>query len=412
MSSGLPFYDYLLSTNSHLLGNMLFQDSPGHMIQELDNFLRMRHLGEVDPRCNYLAVFPQGPTKIPNYIAAALPGIFSKDNRLQIVVDDNLFKLSCDIQAMRPDLTVDVGVSHFKISLPEGVAKSSARLMHLPGAVRSLYWVLAHEAINDCILEHSRRWAKSRDFRPWQAIGELTPELTNFLGGKPEKLALIHISDKTQNARVKTEPESLIPTLEYLRDNGFTVVKMGWENFPECWKRYDVLNYRESRLLSYGNDLLLLKAASFAMFNGSGADFLSNLLETPMVSYGGWIMNNMRTSPNCVHLPSLMIRKDTGRALTFVEQLRFFDRNLQYWEKGNCLNFPDDQYDVLQPTPELLLAAAIEAIELGANWTPRTPEQTRFIELDKRRHFAYTESRACQKLLEKYPDSIATGFCV
>ncbi len=410
MNSGLPFYDFLTTNRMKLLGNMLFHDSPGHMLQELDNFFRMKHLGELDPRFQYLAVFPSGPTKIPAYLAAALPQVIGRDQGLQILVDDNFFKLACEIQTLRPDLAVDVGVSHFKLWLPDRYSKSHARLMHLPGAVRSLYWVLSHSMHFDCMLEHSRRWANSKSYRPWDSIGPLTPDLINFLGPNHQKIALIHISNRPQNARVATEPESLVPSIEYLTDNGYNVVKIGWEPYPESWSRYGVKNYNASGLMNYGNDLLLLKAASFAMFNGTGSDFLSNFLETPMVNYASWIVPNMRPSRNCVHLFLLMRNKLNGRIMTFAEQAHFLENNYEYWEKGNCTTFPFDRYDPVHPTPELILASVKESTALGTNWTPRSALQQRVVELDQRKYFAYVDSRVSQALLEQHPELLETGI--
>lgn len=410
------FYDLLNRTNTCLLGGMFFPDSPGHMIAELDNFLRMRHLGEVDPKRNYLAILPKGVLGIPEIIAATFPTAFSSTSGIQIMTDSELCKLAADIQLLRPEMCVDVGLSHFRGSLPDEASRRMARLVHLPGWPQRLTWLISQEMLAERTLQYFRRRRESQDFCPWIDIPELTPELTHFLGGKTDKLALIHIrsnargSGSAANAGTQTDPLRLIPTLTYLHDLGYTVVKVGREPYPPEWEKFSVINYSGSPLLNYRNDLLLLKAAKFVMVNASGFGNLPDVLGTPMVFYGGWHIGFPPQSSNCVLLPSLMRCKASGRFLKFIEQLQFFRSLPEYWEQGDCMSFPTEKYDERPPEADDILASAQEAIALGERPVPRSKEQERFVDLDRKRFFAYVQSRVSQQFLDRFPDALTSGF--
>lgn len=400
--------NYLTSPNIRLLGNMLFPDSPGHMITELDNFLRMRHLGEIPKDLNYFAIFPQSILQLPSTIAATIPEVFSPGSGIQIMVDDDIYKLANEINALRPELLVDPGVSHFKVILgPENDGKNIRYYSKWP------CWLITHEKLINNTLQYFRRRWESRDFCPWTYIPELSTGLRHFLGEQCDKLALVHIRnihrESAGNAGSRTDPVNLLPTLAYLRDMGYTIVKIGMEPYPPEWASFSVLNYSESPLRNYGNDMLLLKAAKLVMTNATGFENLSDILGTPMVSYGRWSLALLPVSPNCVNLPSLMRSKANGRLLKFKEQLDYYINLPELWEK-NCLGFPGDEFDERPPTPDELLAATQEAIALSENPIPRSAEQEQFMGLDSKRLYAHCQSRISQQFLERFQDALATGF--
>lgn len=410
------FYDLLNRTNTCLLGDMFFPDSPGHMIAELDNFLRMRHLGEVDSKRNYLAIMGKGVLGIPEIIAATYPAVFNSTSGIQIMADGELCKLAADIQALRPEMSVGVGLSHFRGFLPDEASRRMARLVHLPGWPQRLTWLISQEMLAERTLQYFRRRWESQDYCPWLDIPDLSPELTQLVGGKTDKLALIHIrsnargSGSAGNAGTQTDPSRLIPTLTYLRDLGYTVVKVGREPYPPEWTPFSVINYSGSPLLNYRNDLLLLKAAKFVMVNASGFANLPDILGTPMVFYGGWHIGFPPPGSKCVLLPSLMRSKANGRFLKFIEQLQLFRNLPEYWEEGNCMSFPVDKYDERPPEADEILASAKEAIALGESFVPRSAEQERFIDLDRRKYFAHIRSRVSRDFLERFPEALMPGF--
>ena len=384
------------------------------MIWELDNFLRMRHLGETPADIPYFAVFNTSPIDMPQHIAATYPHLFN--SKVRFVVDDHLHAIVAELHSHFPDLFADVGLSHFKGFLRTEPERQSSRLMALPNYPMKLAWVVSHETNIRKTLDYFRRRALTRDFNPLADIPSLGPELSNLLGGKTEKIALIHIRsiDRSKgsagNAGTKTDPVTLEPTLAYLRDTGYTLVKVGLEAYPPEWSAYGVINYTNSGLLTFSNDMRLLKAASFVMVNASGFQNLPDILETPMVVYGTWPIAAMSPGKSIVHVPTILRAKRNGLLLKFAEQIdRSFSRH-QFWEKGDCLNLPAEEFDLRHPASNELLEATKEAISLSQNFQQRSELQNRFIDLSKHHYFEHVEGRISQFFLENFSDALEPGI--
>jgi putative glycosyltransferase (TIGR04372 family) len=409
-----PFYDLLIRTNTRLLGNMFFPESPGHMISELDNFLLMRHLGEIDRSFNYLAVLPKGLVQLPEIISAVYPGVFSLSSGVQIMPDDELALVAQEIHAMRPEMAVDVGLSFLKVAIASETERKGARLMHHRGLPRPFYWYTSQETVHEHALQYFRRRAESRNFSPLADIPDLSPALQKFLGKACKKLAVVHIRSSGRppgeagNAGTRTDPGIMLETLAYLRDTGYTIVKIGGEPYPEEWERFSVLNYQKSKLRNYYHDILLFKAAKFAMFNATGFGTLSGIIGTPMVDYGTWHITTPLSFASCVVVPSLMQHSRSSRLLKFVEHIQLLRNVPEYWQLGSG-SFPHADYTERSPTSEDLLAAAQEAIALGEHPAPRSAEQESFVDLDRKKSFAHIQSRISQNFLERFPELLAPG---
>jgi putative glycosyltransferase (TIGR04372 family) len=411
------FYDWINRPNTRFVGNMFFPNSPGHMIAEIDNFLRMRHLGEVDRNCNYIAVLPKGELNIPDIIGAMFPNVFNPNSGIQIwAAEDEILRLVHEIQALRPETSVDAGLSHFKIAITNDAERRQARLWHIPDLPRPYYWIESQACLFEQSLQYFRRRAQSPDFCPLGGIPNLTPELEGFIGGNHDKLALIHIrsnhrdSRSASNAGTTTDPQKMFETLGYLKDLGYTIVKVGREPYPAEWARYSVLNYTNSEFLNYHNDMLLIKAAKLVLVNASGFANLPDILGIPMVYYGVWHIGLLACGSRSVTVPSLMRSRRTNRLLRFSEQLQYFKNIPEYWEKKGCMGFPEDEYAERAPSSADLLAATQEAITLGDQLVPRSIEQERFLDIDRKQFFAHIQSRISQKFLERFPELIEEGF--
>ena len=199
----------------------------------------------------------------------------------------------------------------------------------------------------------------------------------------------------------------MVETLAYLRDMGYTLVKIGSEPYPKEWTSFPVLNYTNSGLRNYYQDMLLLRAAKFVMINASGFGNLSDILGTPMVYYGSWHITMPPFGRNCVVIPSLMRQRGSERLLTFVEQIRFVCNLPEYWGYSGNMGFPYADYTERSPTSEDLLDSAQEAIALGEHPAPRSAEQEAFVDLDRKQLFAHIQSRTSQRFLERFPELLA-----
>ena len=413
-----PLYQFMLNNNVRGIGNFFHPDAAGHVVCELDNFLRMRHLGEIDQNCTY--VLFANNSMLPRYMSVIYPHLFAiagtwpppvdPNGPIQFVLDDGIAKMARSIHRFRPDLFVDVGVSGLKVVLEDAKLRPQAGIIAVSDW-GEVFWNVSNDMDSVIQLNYLRRRWESRDYAPLAQVPTMVPELQEFLGGDISKLAVIHIRYKRAmtNAGTLTDPAVLLPTLGYLRDNGYKIVKTGTEPYPEEFAEYGVINYSESPWRNFANDITLFRAAKFAMINASGIEYLPELMRIPMVDYGRWQMGVLHSSPNMVVIPSMMRRKSNGRLMKFMEQIQYFKYQPEPWIRGGGTHFPTADFEERPPQADELLAASIEAIALGENHTPRSELQEEFMRLEPK-ILAHCESRVSQFFLERFPDSVLSGF--
>jgi hypothetical protein len=73
------------------------------------------------------------------------------------------------------------------------------------------------------------------------------------------------------------------PTLEYLKDNNYTIIFSGREQFPDDWRKYDVIDYANRRLATPKNDFHLYRIAKFGLLSASGTNLLAETQCMPYV---------------------------------------------------------------------------------------------------------------------------------
>src|SRR5213078_1203076 len=117
------------------------------------------------------------------------------------------------------------------------------------------------------------------------------------------------------NAGTVIPPERLFPSLEFLKDSGFTIVKVGTEPYPEEFTRYGVINYTASPLRTFKNDLALLSNSKLSLINGSGLANLSDVMDLPVVDYGRWHLSLGPYSSKQVIVPALLYDPERKRTL-------------------------------------------------------------------------------------------------
>lgn len=410
------FIDFVQKTNTCFLGGMYFPHSPGHMLAELDNFLRMRHLGETSRNRPYLAVFKPTALNLPVHLTQAFPGIFGPNTGMQLIEDEVLYRQTLELQMVLPDHVVDVGLSHFKIQLLHPQDRMEARLYEA-GGPRSPFWIISQRTLTRANMEWQRRCAQSPDFCPWRPLPQLSPELSAFVGADQGPLALLHartgLRSGADNAGVGPAPADLYPTIDHLHTNGFRVVKFGIEPCPPEWRDRGVIDYSGSPLRSFYNDICLIGAASVALYNGTGMSALTDVLGTPMVSYGHWHLPWVPQTSRGVVVPALMRSRENGRVQRFAEQIAFYRQSPELWEKGNAINFPKDTYEPIAPDSGDILAAVKEALSLaGANIPACTELQERYAAMERNGYYRYCRSRISQAFLERYRDALDEGVVV
>ncbi|MBV8633323.1 MAG: TIGR04372 family glycosyltransferase [Burkholderiaceae bacterium] len=227
--------------------------------------------------------------------------------------------------------------------------------------------------------------------------------MADLLGNKLDKIAVLHFRVGTGNAGVAIPPENLLPSLEYLVDNGYSLVKAGTEPAPDEFNRFNIINYSATPLRSFNNDLALLSNAKFCLINASGLENIADVMGVPTVSYARWHLSMFPYSPKTIIVPALMYDPARERMLTFGEQMLLFKTMPEYWESKNFVwHVPIDRFSVIPPRADELLAATKEAIELGVAPKPWTELQQRFRALDGSGLLSTAEARVSQFFLERF----------
>jgi len=387
-------YKYLRKSNTKLLANIMFAGSPGHQIAELDYFLRKFRCGEIPRDGRYLWIQKAG------LITSALAEIFGPHFRqynLGMIALDNYFDMASEICRMMPELGIDVGISHLKNSV---MSRDNTFISRFSD---KLYYNVTNDAVMRATIDYARTRRLTEDFDPWRpGLPPIEGELADLLGGKIGRIAAIHFRKNPGNAGVRVPPEHFFPTLEYLRDNGYTLVKVGTEPYPEEFAAYDVINYTGSPLRSFRNDFILLGNSKLHLINASGLEHIGDVLDIPIVSYGRWHLSLVPYARKMVVVPALLYDPKRERLLSFGEQMLFFRTRPEWWE-GQFFgwHFPIDRFAARPPQADELLAATKEAIALGEVDQPLTAEQTRFIQLDDNGLLPVARGRVSQFFLER-----------
>lgn len=397
ISTSEDLYKYLRLSNTKLLANIIFAGSPGHQIAELDYFLRKYRCGDVPREGRYLWIQKNGS------ITATLAEVYGDHFRqfnLGMLARDDYFAMASQVTRMVPELGIDVGLSHLKNSVMSRANTYVSRFSD------DLYYNVTNDAVMQATMDYHRTRSLTEDFHPWNpACPAIDGPLADLLGGNTDRLAAVHFRKNAGNAGVTIPPENLFPSLAYLRDAGFTIVKVGTEPYPEAFSRFGVINYSESPLRSFRNDLALLGNSKLNMINASGLEHIADVMGVPIVSYGRWHLSLGPYSSKMVVVPALLIDPLRQRLLTFAEQILFFKTRQEWWE-GPVFgwHFPLDRFVSRAPQPDELCAAVQEAIDLGNADLPLSAEQKRFNQLDENGLLSKGRSRVSQFFLERCPE--------
>ena len=395
ISSPEDFYRFLRDMKFKVLANIIFAGSPGHQIQELDYFLRKHRVGDIPRDGRYLWIQRWG------LITQTMVDVYNEPFRqygLGMLARDDYHAMATEIMRMAPELGIDVGVSHLKNSVISRDHTYIARF------AEDLYYHVTNDMVVQTYMDYYRLRGLTEDFDPWTPAAPAIDEpLAELLGGHTDRLAVIHFRLGVGNAGTGIPPENMFLLLEFLRDSGFTVVKIGTEPYPEEFSRFGVINYSDSPLRSFRNDLALLSHAKLAVINASGLENLPDIIGVPTVSYARWHVSLCPYSEKTVVVPSLLFDPARQRVLTFAEQILFFKTRQEFWQ-GPFFgwHFPIDRFIPRVPQADEMLAAAQEALSLADAPRPLSPTQSRFRQLDENGILSLVKSRISDFFLERF----------
>jgi putative glycosyltransferase (TIGR04372 family) len=221
-------------------------------------------------------------------------------------------------------------------------------------------------------------------------------ELSNFLGNIREKYAVVKINTNTGNATaVVTNPSTYIDAILYLQQNGYGIVFAGREEMPELFQNLKVLNYANSSIANFRNDIELIAGSKFLLSTGSGFGLLADTMGIPMVATNSWHLTIPFPSRFCVTVPTILYYEN-GNPMRFIEQINFFYSQ----EQSSTLKI-----NTIKPrnaSSKEILAAVVEAIHLEEGESKISQLQNQFKNLKKESPLFYAESRISKIFIEKF----------
>lgn len=365
-------------------------EAAGHIIVDVDFFCHLKFSGALDEGKRYWWL--HRPRDDSNAIAALYSHVFDYCGVGYIV-----YYLFLPNILMRRGEFLDVGSSRLKHHLPEVLGADAEPIDEPP----------FRSQISKA--EGYRQWLAYYDLKRRNGVAHPFQEGPNWplpksltvLRSRPDApLALIHIRLRNGiNATARrTDAETYVPTLEFLRDEGFEMLLVGREDLPDSFRKLGVIDYPKSRLTCYENDLRLFSNAAFAVTAGSGIALLADIWEVPLVYTNYWHLSMCLFSKNCILLPSL-VDDPTGHPLTFTEQIDLYMNRLDFGPEV----FPDG-YTVRNATADEILSASQEALALAMAPTPRTPRQQAFADVHRDGLMGLSRARVGKYFVDRHVD--------
>ena len=343
------FVDNIRKSNRLVAGGMFFFGSPGHMLAESDHILRKIIHDPLLKQRSPIVFLP--PTEFALVVSELL-----KAHGVTVVVDPNAPLILRGIQMFHPDLIFDVGVAHFKLTTPP-----EARGPVCTSSTLEFAWALRRDELTEQWVRLCKLWNATRDRLPLrEALDKLPcdPQFQKIL--TKGKYAVLQIKSSLVNGTVRLLPGDYYkPTLEMLKDHGYSIILAGREPILEDFKRFGVYDYPASKFVSPRNDFFLFRHASLGIASPSGAGYFCDSLGIPLCQYAPWTLQP-HPSTKTIMVPSRIRRRNSPEILTFTQQIGAFLEN--YDEVKGPGHFNAAALEDIPPTAEDICAGALELL--------------------------------------------------
>lgn len=359
----------------------------GHVIAELDHFLRLKLRKNIDLTKRYVWICKSSELFKVTVKYYKNDFFYAKSSTL-------LYDLFLPYIIGFHDITLDVGVSRLKWQL-------SKKMPHyLQPLGQDFYHQLSKEEIMKVWVNYYQLRVETLDDFPLKKTYPISKPLYDFFHGNFKKLALIHIKNSVMNATaLATNPATYLTALEWLHLQGYQLVFVGREKMPEIFKQYPIKNYAQSSIASFENDMQLFIKAEISIISGSGISFLADCFDKPYLYINSWQMPMAMFARKCFTVPAL-VTKPCGTLLKFKEQI---DLYLNLEDKGAEI-FPHNEYKVRNATNDEIVEGIKELIKFQVNDEPESTLQLKFRSLAPTSCLFYAKSRYSDYFLQKHVD--------
>ena len=354
-------------------------DGTGHIVSDVDNFLRRCYAGELPSSCRYIFL------RKSSSLSKGFIEIF-RSHFFYAKANTFLYYIALPMLLAFPDLTVDCGLSRLKISLK-----------HDGDNVKLQCQITKIEGYKQWVNYYALR-SKTSEYLPllegnWENDG-----LREFIGGR--KFVLVHIKSGVMNATAAiTEPESYLPAIFSLLNMGYAVMQIGGEAMPDCFKRAGVIDYSRSSVANFANDIRIIKMAEICLMSGSGIAWIADLMNIPLVYLNYWHLFTPPYSRFCICVPTTVV-DHAGKELSFSEQIQLY----MDAEDVGAEVFPLNSHTPFNASADEILEAVIEVLSIKAGEYNVSNRQLKFKSLDTHGWLTYAESNVSDNFLVNHID--------
>jgi len=385
IQSAIDAVDFLESNNGKLIMNIA-TDALGHVLAEFDNFSRMRLTGEIALDGAHLYMGPN------EKFVSCIAEMYGDTLCSNYILSPSSLEVVSNIAHYRPDLTVDVGISSIKMGPIEGIPCCPTFTLNKYFSYRLIFM----QSLLDAQKALYRRRLKTYKSMPMARRFSMVNDLEQFINARGRKIALIQLKDFTSAGGADAiDPSTYLPSMRYLRDMDYNLVLVGREQYPEAFASLEVVDYANSPLATFKNDLILFSNAEFSLTGPSGLSQFPEIMGTPYVYVNNWKPLLPPFSPYCICVPAVLKLQGEDKFLTFSEQHQLMETT--------GVVFPKNQpYDVIAPDSNDILMATQEAIELVDNLLPLNKNQQHMRSLRPDTYNECSLSRTSAAFLERY----------
>lgn len=377
----LPLYWILRINKIKLVWNI--HGSTGHTIIELDYYFHIKKEGT-----KYLWV------KKPDPFCRDAMEIY-RDHFWSARSSFLLYHILLPLALGFPDLLLDCGQARVKWLIDCGPDKIA---FDKRASGQTCLCQVSKKRGQGIMVDYFKKKSEHFNYYPLLSGKFNEKEVDDFLKNNCKPLALIHYKQTVVNATASPiDPLTYLEALEYLVNVGFQLVLFGRESMPSCFQKLAILNYGQSPIASFKNDIILTKRAKLAITAGSGISQLPDCLDVSYLYANSWHIPRPQYSPKCIIIPSLVRKRKGEKFLKFHEQKTLYETIPDVGAEM----FPQDQYEGRNATSDELLEGVKELLNPNKELTSL---QKKYKNLDPEGPLGVTKARCSQYFLEKHKD--------
>lgn len=346
--------------------------SLGHTISEIDYFLRLKKIGQIDSSIKI--VFLSNEKKMSKIIYQ----MFKKNFIFLITSPYIEIFLKKRVLWPNQDLCLDIGLGSLGIDSDS----SNFPFQDLLNRYSNYYKMIL----------------KTENYKPFKNF-KIDKKLIKFLGFDLDKenYIVMQVKEHAGNATaLKTDPSTYVKTIEYFQKKNFKIIFAGSrEAFPKEFENKNIINYNKFNFQSIKTDIDLISKSSFVLSCASGFGWLPYIQDVPSIFINNWQVAFPVPGKYTVQLPLKLKNKTNNKLISFHNMIK------HYLEVDNYDFNSHHLYEVVPNNDDEIFEAALEAISLKKNYYDFSDNYKNFIKKYDDLPIRYASSRISEKFILK-----------